>query len=86
MQQLISAVEALIFSSQNSISAEELRLSIELATSATVSADEIKAAIAELLLKYNEDETKSFEVVFLSGGYRFMTKPAFQHFVGAHEK
>jgi segregation and condensation protein B len=86
MQQLISAVEALIFSSENSISAEELKLSIELATSSVVSAEEIKAAIAKLLEKYNEDETKSFEVVFLSGGFRFMTKPAFQHFVGAHLK
>jgi segregation and condensation protein B len=86
MQKLLSAVEALVFSSEASISLQELRSSIELATSSTVSLDDIHKAVDELIARYQEDDSKSFEVVYLSGGYRFMTKPAYQHFIGAHLK
>ncbi len=86
MQKLVSAVEALVFSSEASISLQELRSSIELATSSTVSLDDIHKAVEELVARYQEDDSKSFEVVYLSGGYRFMTKPAYQHFIGAHLK
>ncbi len=86
MQKLVSAVEALVFSSEASISLQELRSSIELATSSTVSLDDIHKAVEELVARYREDDSKSFEVVYLSGGYRFMTKPAYQHFIGAHLK
>jgi len=86
MQKLVSAVEALVFSSEASISLQELRSSIELATSSTVSLDDIHKAVDELVARYQEDDSKSFEVVYLSGGYRFMTKPAYQHFIGAHLK
>lgn len=86
MQKLITAVEALVFSSASSISIQELKSSIELATSSPVTYDQVVEAVEELISRYNQDDSKSFEVLYLSGGYRFMTKPAYQHFIGAHLK
>jgi segregation and condensation protein B len=86
MQHLVSAVEALIFSSDHAISIEDIKSSIELATNSTVSKVEIEEAIQVLFQIYNENVERSIEILFISGGYRFMTKPAFQQYIGAHLK
>ena len=44
---------------------------------AEVSTEDIKGAIDFLVQKYNSDDF-SFEIVGLSGGYQFLTKPAYQ--------
>lgn len=86
MQHLVSAVEALIFSSDHAISIEDIKSSIELATNSAVSKVEIEEAIQVLFQIYNDNEERSIEILFISGGYRFMTKPAFQQYIGAHLK
>ena len=86
MQHLVSAVEALIFSSDHAISIEDIKSSIELATNSTVSKVEIEEAIQVLFQIYNENVERSIEILFISGGYRFMTKPPFQQYIGAHLK
>ena len=86
MQHLVSAIESLIFSSDHAISVSDIKACLELVTSSTISNEEIHEAIHVLKEMYNEDLSKSMEILYISSGYRFMTKPAYQQYVGAHLK
>lgn len=86
MQHLVSAIESLIFSSDHAITESDIKACLEMVTSSTITNEEIQEAIQVLKEMYNDDPSKSMEVLYISTGYRFMTKPAYQQYVGAHLK
>ncbi len=74
MRNLNQEIEALIFSSETSISIQELQLSIKNAYDIEISEDELYTEIASLMEKYRDDSF-AFEILEVAGGFQFMTKP-----------
>ena len=70
-------IESLIFCSPDSIKAEEIGACLSEMFEATVAAEDIAAALEQLLVKY-EDEKYPFQIFKIAGGYQFLTKPAYQ--------
>ncbi|WP_083925363.1 SMC-Scp complex subunit ScpB [Flexithrix dorotheae] len=74
-------IEALIFCSPQAIKTEELKTCLSEMFDSEVPEDDITNAINILIEKYQTDQY-SFEIIKASGGYQFMTKPAFQASIG----
>jgi len=78
-------IESLIFTSENSISADEVEFIINKTFESKISVEQIKIAINELIEKYQSEEY-SFEIVEISNGYSFMTKGAYYNVIGEYLK
>ncbi len=65
-------VEALIFSSESSISLKEIRHVLQQALEQAIEEPEIQRSISDIQEKY--DENFALELVYLDGGYQFLTK------------
>jgi segregation and condensation protein B len=70
-------IEALVFCATEPITLNEIKACLSEMFDAEVPAEHIEAAINELLEKYKPD-TYTFQMLHLGGGYKFMTKPAYQ--------
>jgi len=68
-------VEALIFASDEPISAEQLKKYIE-----DTSVKEIKKAVDQLNLEYSQ-QNRSFQITMLAGGFQFVTREDFAQWV-----
>lgn len=69
-------IEALIFSSEEPITIEELQVSLTKIAGIEISQFEIENIVRELSAKYHEGDF-AFELVPLAGGYQFLTKPEY---------
>ncbi len=74
---LILHAEAIIFCAAEPITAEELRLGLCEKFEAEISAEQVSSVVDWLKVKYLSDEF-SFSLEENSGGFHFLTKPAFQ--------
>lgn len=77
MELLHKHIESLIFCSADPVSEKEIRNTLSEMFDAEVSKEDVSNAIKELIEKYSADDF-SFEITELSGGYQFLTKPAYQ--------
>ena len=69
-------IEALIFASEKSISAEEIRQVLAELNEEEIPLSEIEALVAEIRQKYR-DLNLAIELVSLNGGYQFLTRKEF---------
>jgi segregation and condensation protein B len=74
-------IEALIFCSPGPIKVVDIRTCLSEMFNADVPEDDIVGAIQRLEEKYLSDEF-SFQLFRASGGYQFLTKPAYQASIG----
>jgi segregation and condensation protein B len=77
MDYLQNHIEALIFCALQPVRVEEIRVCLNEMLQTEIPAEDIEKAIENLLKKY-EEETFVFKIEHLSGGYQFLTKPAYQ--------
>lgn len=77
MNFLNNHIEALVFCSPAPIKVKELKDCLSEMFGADVPDADIKKALEEVKLKY-EDEAFSIQLVLSGGGYQFLTKPAYQ--------
>ena len=75
-------IEALIFASEESITLEEISITLKKTFGWELTDEEIHAAISELKEKYASEEF-SFELVEIAEGYQFLTKKNFFDIVSA---
>ena len=70
-------IEALIFCAPEPLSSSEMVKCLSEMFEADVPLDHVESAIYDLRKKYNQDEF-AFSLEQISGGYQFLTKPAYQ--------
>lgn len=80
MEQPELYIEALIFASEQSIRIEEIMYCLQTVFERDYTADEVKAYIAGIKLKYSEDNL-AIELVNINNGYQFLTKKTFHPIV-----
>jgi len=85
MDLLAQHIESLIFVADKPISHEDIKTSLENALEAEFESDQISDLIQELHAKY-QDVRFAMELVEISNGYQFLTKPAFHNTVGHYLK
>ena len=85
MEHLDKHIESLIFTSEHPILIREIKAALEKAFDQSFDRKQIQKSIDQLIAKY-ENMDFAFEVVNISGGYRFMTKAAYHQTVGSHIK
>ncbi len=78
-------IESLIFASEQPIKIEEIKYVIENSFDTNISYPELDKSINILKEKYRNDEF-SFEIMEISNGYSFVTKPAYHNIVGQYLK
>jgi segregation and condensation protein B len=78
---LSNHIEALIFSSPKPIKKEDIKNCLTEMFDADIPDNDIDQAIKAISEKYNEDSF-SFQVEHVGGGYQFLTKPAYQSSIG----
>ena len=76
MENLHQYIEALIFSSEQAVSADEIASCLSSFFSVELSAEEITKEVLELEAKYNKSEF-FFELAYINNGYQFLTKKEF---------
>ena len=76
MENLNLYIESLIFASNKPLSVKELRQTLFAYFETEISKEEVLSAIEQLISKFKE-ESFSFEIVEIAGGYQFMTKGAY---------
>ena len=81
MNFLQNHVEALIFCSPQPVKVTEIQQCLSEMFEAAVPQEDIEAAIANLLAKY-ESEEYTFGIYRIAEGYQFLTKPAYQASIG----
>jgi len=69
-------IEALIFSSEQSLRIEEIAYCLQAALEQDISSEEINKSIERIQKKY-EDENIAIELVKVNNGYQFLTKKTF---------
>jgi len=74
-------IEALIFCSPSPIKVAELKSCLSEMFNADVPEEDITGAVQRLTEKYSNDEF-AFQLNKASGGYQFLTKPAYQASIG----
>jgi segregation and condensation protein B len=82
MQLLKQHIEALIFTSENSISADEIQSCLKTVYGWELTLDEVMACITEIKNRY-ESEEFAFELTELAGGYQFMSKKEYHTVINA---
>ena len=80
MQLLLQHIEALIFASEQPISADDIQSCLKTAYGWELKKDQFHSLIAELKEKYLSED-HSFELVEIADGYQFLTKKEFHHAV-----
>lgn len=78
MDHLSQHIEALIFVSEQALSAEEIQLCLEQTFEIELTLEEVYQSIFSLTEKYEANEF-GIEIVEMNGGFQFMTKPAFHN-------
>jgi len=78
-------IEALIFCAPQPLLVEEIRQCLSEALGVAFSSEEVKHAIEVLVGKYASG-THAFELISIGGGFRFMSKPAYERVVAAYLK
>lgn len=81
MDHLVQHIESLIFTTDHSISLEEIDSVLEEAFGLHFPDEQIMEAIEELKERYSSPRY-AFEVVEIGGGYQFLTKGAYHNTVG----
>ncbi len=82
MQELKKHIEALIFCSEESISLDEIAVSLKLSFGWEAADGELESAIEEIRLKYQSDDF-AFELVEIAEGYEFLTKKEYHATISA---
>ncbi len=85
MDNLDKYIESLIFASEAPITIEEIKYVLENAFDTIISYTELDNSIEALKNKYNSEDF-SFEIIEISNGYSFFTKPAYHNIVGQYLK
>ncbi len=83
VEYLAQHIESLIFASDTSISLKEIKDCLEASFEIELPESDLLAAIAALHERYASDAF-AFQIEEVSGGYQFMTKPAYHQTVGAY--
>ncbi len=73
MENLKQNIEALIFTSEQSITIGEMQSALKAVYSWEVTSEQIKQIIAELTTKYENDDY-AFELIEIASGFRFLSK------------
>ena len=81
MDFLSNHIEALIFSSPKPIKKEEIKNCLNEMFDADIPDKDIELALEQNIAKY-KDESFSFQIEHIGGGYQFLTKPAYQSSIG----
>jgi len=76
LEQIVLYIEALIFSSEQSLRVEEIAYCLQAALEKDVSAAQITESIALIEKKYASADL-AIELVKVNSGYQFLTKKAF---------
>ena len=82
MQKLALHIESLIFSSSTSIGFDEIKNALEESLGVIFTDEEVADQIGLLMEKYASDDY-AIEIMEMAGGFRFMTKGAYHHTIGA---
>ena len=82
MQKLALHIESLIFSSSTSIGFDEIKNALEESLGVVFTDEEVADPIGLLMEKYASDDY-AIEIMEMAGGFRFMTKGAYHHTIGA---
>ncbi len=85
MELLTQHIESLIFAAKQPISLADIHACLEAVAGTNFAVAELQTAIAQLRQRYTDDSF-SFEIVEIGGGYQFLSKPAFHHSIGIHLK
>ena len=85
MEPLSQHIECLLFAADEPINLNDIKLTLDAAFEQAFDPDEVRQALATLQERF-KDDSFSFEIIEIAGGYQFMTKPAYQHTVGAYLK
>jgi len=81
LEHLALHIESLIFTSNPSISFDDIKNALEESFSTQFTDTEISDQINLLLQKYASDDY-AIEIIEIAGGFRFMTKGAYHHTIG----
>ncbi|HEY0666958.1 MAG TPA: SMC-Scp complex subunit ScpB [Sphingobacteriaceae bacterium] len=76
MEQLEQSIEALIFSSEQSVNIAEIKTVLDLAYETEVKISDIEHAINAIKSKYNHPEL-ALELTEINNGFQFFTKPVY---------
>ncbi len=85
MDLLAQHIESLIFVAEKPISAKDIQTSLKNAMEAEFKMPQIKESIEALQAKYQAADF-AMELVEISNGFQFLTKPAFHNTVGSYLK
>lgn len=78
-------IEALIFASEHPIPRADVKICLQDSLQMGISDTDLQAAIDALFQQYRSDRY-AFELVEISNGYQFLTKPAYHATVATHLK
>ena len=85
MENLDRHIESLIFTTSEPILIREIKAALEKTFEQTFERKKINEVVENLINKYHEGDY-SFEIVAISGGYKYMTKAAYHNTIGNHIK
>lgn len=85
MENLDRHIESLIFTTSEPILIREIKAALEKTFEQTFERKMINESVENLINKYKEGDY-SFEIVAISGGYKYMTKAAYHNTIGNHIK
>ena len=85
MEQIDLHIESLIFAASQGISFDEIKDTLEVAFQATIVDQVIQDALTRIVAKY-DDPIFSFEVIEMSGGFRFLTKGSYHNTISSYLK
>jgi segregation and condensation protein B len=76
VEQLEQHIEALIFSSEHSVNADEIKSVLDLVYETDVAVADVKEALSRIKSKY-EDPMLAIELTEINNGFQFLTKPVY---------
>jgi segregation and condensation protein B len=76
LENLALHIEALIFASEEGISADEIQQLIQIVSGNQTDLDHVKAIVEGIRKKY-EDADLAMELVHINGGYQFLTRKVY---------
>lgn len=85
MDYLAQHIESLIFTAEEPLTLKEIKASLEAAFEQKFKKSVLETAIQTLQEKY-DDLGFSFELVEISNGFQFLTKPAYHHTISTYLK
>ena len=85
MEHLTQHIEALVFTTDHAISVKEIKACLEETFDTKVETKDIEAAIVQLQQQYSEGQY-AFDLLEISEGFQFMTKPAYHAVIGTYLK